>query len=891
MTTPTDWTDLVADVLLRDGTTLHIRPARGDDTHAIEDLWTHLSSASRRFRFLAAPPADWLARLTADGDASAVAIVAEARGQIVAIATYSRDPRHPDHAEAAFAVTDALQGHGVGTKLLELLAAAARRRDVRGFEADVLVDNQRMLQVFADSGYPMDQMIDAGVIHVSLAIDRTADAEVRATSRSIVAATASLRPLLEPASVAVIGASRARGKIGAEILHNLKATGFTGRLVAVHPTASEIDGVPAYPSIDRLPDPVDLAVVAVPAGQVPSVVDAALAAGTRGLVIITAGFGETAGDGRAAERRLVDAVRAAGARLIGPNCMGVLNTSAAVRLNATFSPVFPPVGTVAMSTQSGALGLAILDYARALDIGISSFASIGNKADVSTNDLLLYWADDPKTEVILLYVESFGNPARFGQIAHRVARRKPIVAVKAGRSVAGARAASSHTGALATSDDVVDALFRQAGVIRTNTIEELFDVTRLLSRQPLPPGRRVGILTNAGGPGILAADACAAYGLDVAPVSEATADALRSMLPPAAAVGNPVDMIASASADQYERALTAMLADDRIDSVMVIFIPPLVTEGDAVAAAVRRAAAGRPDKPVLAIFMSTQSAAPLLAPIPCYTFPEAAAVALARAADYAEWRRTPEGVLPEWDDIDTPTIRAIARRAVEVGGGWLDADDVDAMLDAARIPRVASRMVRSEAEAVGALEALGAPVVLKAQGPGLLHKTDVGGVVLHLADEAAVASAWRRLRDRLGARMTHAIVQQQAEGGAEMLIGAFQEPTFGPVLVAATGGTLTELVADRQVRLAPLTREDAASMVDGLRGAALLRGHRGAPVLDEAALCDSLLRLSALVERCPEIQELDINPLTVLPRGAVALDARMRLARPGPVDAGRRIRL
>jgi acetyl coenzyme A synthetase (ADP forming)-like protein len=891
MIVPSGTPEFGADVLLRNGSTLRLRPVGPGDADAIAGLWAHLSAASRRFRFLAAPPADWMSRLVASDDASAVAVVAEAKGRVVAVATYSRDPRRPDRAEAAFAVADELQGQGVGTRLLEILADVARRHDIRFFDADVLVDNQRMLQVFADSGFATTLDIDAGVIHVSVDLSRTPAAAAQELSRAQVAATASIRPLLEPASVAVVGASRTRGKIGSEILHNLAATGFAGRLYAVHPTARDIDGVPAWPSFGALPEPIDLAVVCVPAMQVQRVVEDAVAHGVRGLTVITAGFSETGEPGRAAEARLLDTVRRAGVRMVGPNCMGVLSTAEGVRLNATFSPVFPPAGNVAMSTQSGALGLAILDYASRLKIGISSFASIGNKADLSSNDLLLYWATDERTDVILLYVESFGNPAKFGQIAHRVARRKPIVVVKAGRSAAGARAASSHTGALASSDTVVDALFRQSGVIRTTTMEEMFDVTRVLATQPLPPGRRAAILTNAGGPGILAADACAAHGLEVPPVSAGTAAALRALLPATAAVGNPVDMIASASAAQYERALSALLADEAVDSVLVIFIPPIVTRGEDVAAAIRRAGASRPDKPVVAIFMSSQPATALLAPIPAFTFPEGAALALARAASYAEWRHAPDGTLPEWTDIDTPAIRGVAARALARGDGWLTAAEVDAMLDAAGIQRVTSGLAASEEEAVAAADTIGYPVALKAQGPDLVHKTEARAVVLNVVDEAAVRDVWRDLTARLGRHMTAILVQPMIRGGAEMLIGAFQDPDFGPVLVCASGGILAELLADRQVRLAPLTHEDAASMVDGLRGAVLLRGHRGAVPLDEGALRNALLRLSALIERCPDIQELDINPLTVLPEGAVALDARIRVAARRPPSPTRRLRL
>ena len=691
-----------------------------------------------------------------------------------------------------------------------------------------------------------------------------------------------MRRFFCPRSVVVVGANRERGKIGAEVLHNLVAGGFTGALAAVHPTAPAIDGVPAYPTVRDVPGDVDLAVICVPAARVLAVVDDCLAKKVKALVVITAGFRETGPAGAAHEAALVAKVRDAGVRMVGPNCMGLINMDPAVRLNATFAPAAPPAGRVAMSTQSGALGLAILDYARQLHIGFSTFVSVGNKADVSSNDLLQYWADDPNTDVILLYLESFGNPRKFSRLARQIARRKPIVAVKAGRSRAGARAASSHTGALASRDVIVDALFRQAGVIRTATLEELFDVASLLAHQPVPQGRRVAILTNAGGPGILAADACEANGLPLPPLSASSIAQLRAFLPDAASVGNPVDMLASATAAHYERALGIVLEDDQIDSVLVIFIPPLVTKESDVAQAIRRAAAAHPGKTIAAIVMSAKGAPPELAPIPCFVFPEAAAVALARAAEHGEWLRRPQGATPAFADVDRAAVRAIIDEALARGSGWLTPDEGQALLTRVGIPVAAGQTVCREEDAVAAAARLGYPVVLKAAGPEILHKSDVGGVAIGLETDTDVLDAWRDMKERLGARMESAFVQTMAAGGVEMLIGASDDPTFGPVLACALGGTLAELLADSQFRLHPITDDEAVSMIDGLRGARLLRGYRGAPVADETALRDALLRLSALIEMCPEIRELDVNPLRVFPRGASALDVRVRIERTQP---------
>ena len=868
-----------------------LRRARPDDEAGLRQFHEQLSDDSRYSRFFSvrdATTAEVTRLITAD-PTCALAVVAVADTRIVGVASYARVPASNDRAEVSFAVADALHGRGVGTRLLEYLADQARRERIAAFDAYVLGQNTQMMRVFEDSGFDVRRKLDSGVYHVVLQLDQTRGYLARAEERSRIAASTSMRGLFEPRSIAVIGANRERGRIGSEILHNLIACGYTGRLYAIHPTATDIGGVAAFPSATSIPDPVDLAVVCVPAPQVISVVDDCIRKGVKAAVVISAGFGETGDAGRRLETELLDHVRRGGIRLVGPNCMGIINTDRAVRMNATFAPVDPPAGHVALLTQSGALGLAILDYARELNIGFSTFVSVGNKADVSGNDLLQYWEGDSKTEVILLYLESFGNPKKFSRIARRISRKKPIVAVKAGRSRAGARAASSHTGALAASDAVVDALFRQAGVIRTGTLEELFDVAALLVNQPLPAGRRVGILTNAGGPAILAADACEAHGLELPALSATSVEALRTFLPSSASLGNPVDMIASASAAEYERALSILLADDQIDAVLVIFIPPLVTKGEDVAAAIRRATTANPSKPVAAIFMSAEPALPLLAPVPCFRFPEAAAAALARTAAYAEWRRQPDGTRPGLDGIEVGAARHVVDQALLRGDSWLTPEEAGTLLQAAGIQVVAGSMASSEDDAVAAAARLGYPVVLKAAGPEIVHKTELKAVRLNLASADDVRAAWCDLHARLGPRMTGAVVQEMVSGGVEMLIGALEDPTFGHVLACATGGTLTELMADSQVRVHPITTNDAVELVNGLRGAALLRGHRGSAPVDEAALRDALLRLSALIDICPEIRELDVNPLLVLPAGVRALDVRIRVAPPEPSPATRRV--
>jgi acyl-CoA synthetase (NDP forming) len=542
-----------------------------------------------------------------------------------------------------------------------------------------------------------------------------------------------------------------------------------------------------------------------------------------------------------------------------------------------------------MSTQSGALGLAILDYAKRLGIGISSFVSVGNKADVSGNDLIQYWAEDPKTSVILLYVESFGNPKKFAEIARRVGRTKPIVAVKAGRSIAGSRAAASHTGALASNDVVVEALFRQAGVIRTERLEEMFDVAALLSHQPLPRGARVAILTNAGGPGILAADACEANGLQLPPLSDATRAELRSFLPAAASVNNPVDMLASAPADHYRRALTAILGDESVDGVITIFIPPLVTEPNAVAEALAAAVAGTHDKPVLGVFMRAEGAPAALSPIPSYAFPESAALALARATAYGLWRAKPIAPAPVLEKFDRDEIRRVVESILRRSPGWASPDEAQALLAASGIASAQSRVATTLEEAVAAASQLGFPIVLKALGPTLLHKTERRAVTLNVRDEAGVRSTYADFTTRFGHDMTAVLVQQMVPQGVEMIVGALQDPTFGPLVACGTGGIMVDVLADTAFRLHPLNASDAAEMIDELRGARLLRGYRGSWPADEHALRDVVLRVSELVRVAPEIQELDLNPVIVLPSGACVADVRARVDAVTPPKRGRRV--
>jgi acyl-CoA synthetase (NDP forming) len=616
--------------------------------------------------------------------------------------------------------------------------------------------------------------------------------------------------------------------------------------------------------------------------------------------VISSGFAETGDEGRGRQRELLAICREFGMRLIGPNCMGIMNASPEVRLNATFAPTFPPHGRVGFSSQSGALGLAVIDYASSLGLGLSSFVSVGNKADISGNDLIQYWEADPGTDVILLYLESFGNPRTFARITRRAGRTKPIIAVKSGRSSAGARATSSHTGALiAASDITVDALFRQAGVIRTDTLSEMFDVASLLANQPIPEGVRVGIVSNAGGLGILCADACEAGGLEVPTLPDEALRLLSEFLPPEASTLNPVDMIASASAEDYGRAIEVVAASGAVDSVIVIFVPPLVTRGEDVARAIREAAVRIGDRlPLLSVFMSTKGVPPELrgegARIPSFAFPEEAARALAHAARYGRWRARPEGTEPEFADLRPADATALIGAVLDDGPRWLHPDEVAALLSCYGVPVADWRLAVSSEAAARAAEELGGPVALKAVAPGLLHKTEAGAVRLGLATPAQVEEAAREMTatvERDGRSIDRFLVQRMVPAGVEMLIGVVHDSLFGPVVACGSGGTAVELMRDISVRITPITDLDATEMLRELDTFPLLEGFRGAPPADIAALEDAILRVAAMVEAHPEIAELDCNPVVVLPTGVTVVDARVRIeapAAPLPLSARRR---
>jgi acetate---CoA ligase (ADP-forming) len=879
-----------AEVVLRDGSTVHVRPVGAEDEQAIHEFLESLHPESRMFRFFSiATDLRAVARSMVDVDYSRrYGLVAIRDDSVVGQGLYFGDG--PDDAEVAFAVADHLQGKGLGTLLLAHLAEVASENGISVFWAEVMPQNHRMLEVFRESGFPVETSSEPGAIRVELPTSFADRAVGRFEDRDRLAAIAALRSFLEPGAVAVIGASRDRETVGGQLFHNALESGFEGVVHPVNPSADVVQAVKAYRSVADLPEDVEMAVIAVPAT---SVIDVARECGERGvraLVVISAGFAEAGPEGIERERELVEVCRAAGMRLVGPNCLGILNTAPSHHLNATFAPNTPPPGDVGFVSQSGALGLALIDLAGDRGLGVSSFGSIGNRADITANDFLEYWESDDETQVALLYIESFSDPRRFSRVARRVGHDMPVVVVKSGRSAAGQRATSSHTGALlAASDVTVDALFEQAGVIRTETLSELLDVSSLLSSQPMPQGSRVGIVTNAGGPGIMCADACEAAGLEVPELPDGVRASLRRVLPPEAGLLNPVDMIATATAEHYRETIQAMAEWDGIDALIVIFIRPLLTRAVDVAGAIEEVAGQiARDVPIQAVFMSPQDHPAIreVSSLPIHSYPEDAARALGRVMRHVEWRGRPAEEQPVLEDVDGETAAALIAESLDGGGEWMAMENASRLLDCYGIAIPDWRIARNADAAGAAAGELGGTVALKAQGPGLLHKSEMGAVRADLSGTKEVRRAAGEMDAVVataGGERKSFIVQAMADPGAELLVGVVEDVTFGPVLACGAGGTQAELLKDVSARICPVTHNDVSQMLRSLRTFPLLTGYRGAPPVDLAKLEDLLLRVSAMVDAHHEIAEMDLNPVIASAAGAVAVDYRIRVHAAPPI--------
>ncbi len=696
-----------------------------------------------------------------------------------------------------------------------------------------------------------------------------------------------LDPIFSPKTVAVIGASRNPDSIGHALTHNLISDGFCGAIYPVNPKAKVVHSIPAYARLRDIPERVDLAVISVPQKLVEGIVDECIEVKVGGLVVITAGFGETGPEGLALEQRITAKLRQAGIPMVGPNCMGVINADPKVRMNATFAPTPAREGTIGFVSQSGALGVAILNVAANIGIGLTQFVSMGNKADLSANDFLEYWEHDPKTKVIAMYLESFGNPRHFTPIAKRLSRTKPILVVKSGRTTQGAKAASSHTGALASGTDVsVSAFLDQCGVLRADTIDELFNFARTLDRCPIPSGRRVAIVTNAGGPAIMATDAAVNEGLIIAELSEDTTRHLAGILPPEASVENPVDMIASATPEKYTRTLEIVLADPDVDMVMAINVTPLRSKTMEILEAVHKARLTYPEKPVIAVMMATDDFYEAIKTRtefpPVFSFPEPASRSLAMLARYASWTRRPHHEATLEFDVDDA---AVAKILTETGEGYLPASQAFEVMNLYGIPTASPRMAENADQAVEIADELGYPVVLKGVAADLVHKSDIGAVEINLEDEAAVRQAAAAIKFALEERghpIDGYLIQRMVRGGHETIFGLSTDPRFGPLLMFGLGGKYVEVFNDVRFASPPLVPSEAREVVRGIRGFDLLRGVRGEAPADLQILYEVLMRLAQLAERHPTILELDINPFLAGPEAssAKALDVRIRVGDP-----------
>jgi acetyl coenzyme A synthetase (ADP forming)-like protein len=879
------------DVVLRDGSLVHVRPVRSEDRALLLRFIENLSPETLylRFHHVVKPEQAVIMLLPS---ARQFALLAVREEMVIGHAIYAKT--FPGKADAAVVVADAYQRKGLGTILLGQLTQAAIVSGISVIEAHVAPENAPMLHVLRELGFPTVLKSEPGFIRVTFPASLFPEALARFEQREAVAAVAAMEKFFQPCGIAVIGASRQRGGISGELFRNILEAGFQGPVYPVNTKTDVVQSVAAYHSVLDCPGPVDMAFIVVPASAVLSVARECAQKGVRALVVISAGFAEASEAGARLQQELVEVCREAGMRLIGPNCMGIVNTDPQVSLNGQFSPFKPIPGKIGFLSQSGALGIAIIDYASQLRLGMSTFVSVGNKADISGNDLIQYWESDDNTNLILLYLESFGNPRKFTHIARRVGRKKPIIAVKGGRSAAGFRATQSHTGALVAASDVtVDALFRQAGVIRTDVLAEMFDVAALLTTQPVPKGDRVAIITNAGGAGILAADACEDLGLQVPELSSESQAALKDFLTSAAGVRNPVDMIASASSNDYARAIRVAASDPNVDALIVIFIPPMALRPEEVAREILKAAQGLDGRiPILSTFMASHGAPEILSDglsrIPSYAFPEAAARALARAVQYGKWLATPEGSTPNFPDVRREEAAAIVAQALRTGERWLTPEEIENLLGCYGIPLVKTLHVLSPEQAGRVAAELGGEVALKAVAPGLVHKTEAGAVRLALTGSEETEKAAKEMLEKLesaGVKGTGFIIQPMVPSGIEMLVGVTHDPVFGPIMICGAGGILVELLKDIAVRITPLTDRDAREMVHSLKTFPLLSGYRGGPCYDVVALEQVILRVGALVEDIHEIGELDLNPVIVLPegQGVSIVDARIRVAEALPL--------
>ncbi|VXB98283.1 bifunctional GNAT family N-acetyltransferase/acetate--CoA ligase family protein [Aeromicrobium sp. 9AM] len=859
-----------ADVLLKDGRVAQLRPILEADAERLVEFYSRVSEQSKYFRFFAPYPTlsdkDVTRFTTVDNDRR-VAFVVTLHATIIGVGRY--DAVGDDEAEVAFLVEDAHQGRGVGQLLLEHLAQAGRERGIRTFVADVLPSNSRMQQIFREMGYQVDGMVDGGVTRLTFQIEPTDLAVGVMRAREQRAEAASIERIFRARSIAVIGASRRQDSIGQAMVRNLVLGDFSGSVYAVNSQAEAVSGLPAYKTVQDIPGEVDVAIVAVPADSVSDVVLDCAAKGVHGLVVISAGFAEEGPEGRQRQRTLLGLSRSYGLRLIGPNCLGFINTAPDLQLNASLSPSMPPQGRVGFFCQSGALGTAILESVSRRGLGLSTFVSAGNRADVSGNDLLQYWQEDDSTEVILLYLESIGNPRKFSRIARRVSRTKPIVAVKSGRSTQGVPV--GHTVKRTSApQSAVDAMFRQAGVIQVDTLDEMFDVAQLLAHQPLPRGNRISIVGNSDAVALIVADAASAAGLQVT---------------------DPVSLGADANADDFEAAIEHAIASPDTDALVAVYVPPLNTSGEEVAN-VLAAVGEQSDKPIVSTFLGSEGVPVLLrvpdllggsagrGSVPSYAAPESAVRALARVVNYAEWAAKDHGDFHIALDHRTGDARTLVRQVLSAAprGAILSTDQVHALLACYGIDLWTWINVHSRDEAIAAGEKLGWDVVLKAGSEHLRTRPDLAHVWRNIRSADEMGEAWDELTTWKGMRKdTKFFVQRAAADGIPVSFSVTEDPLFGPLVSFGLAGAPSELLGDRSYGIPPLTDLDAEAMIRDLRSAPLLYGYRGSDTVDVDVLQDIIVRLAAMKDDLPEIAELDLEPVLVHGKGYTALSARAKV--------------
>ena len=919
--------------LLTDGSTVEIGPARAQDFEAVRAMHAAMSPDNIYLRFFSMSPnaAEQEAkRVCRKPDSGHAALLAWQGDRLVGVGAYEPAGK-PGVAEVAFAVPDDMHGRGIASLLLEHLVWQARQRGLRAFTAETLAENSAMLRVFADVGLPAKRRISDGVVELTFPLPdgednyRLDNYLATVASKESRADVASLRPLLQPRSVAVVGPSRRRGTVGRSVLRNIVTGGFTGPVYAVNPHARTIEGVPCVASVSDLPGQVDLAVIAVPPSALPEVAAQCGRNGVRALVVITSALGAAGAD-------LLAICRQYGMRLVGPNCFGIIMPW--IGLDATFAADHPLPGVAGVVVQSGGVGIALLEQMSRLGIGVSSFASVGDKYDVSPNNLLTWWAQDEVTQIAVLYVESFGNPRKFAGTARRVAQRIPVLTVIGARSPAGHRAAS-HTAAAATPLATQEALFEQAGIIATTSLGELIDTAALLACQPLPGGNRVAIVSNTGGAAALAADACGDHGLQVVQLGAATRRKLRGLLPPRAVVTGPVDTSPAVTTDAFRACLEEVAADDGVDAILAVVVPTAISDLSAAAAeaviskplavamldraesvqrlkrlpvaqppAGRRAEtrpaggltvvdAAAADEEAAAIIDEEETAAAIIdeaaaavTGVPAYADAESAARALGHAARYQAWRSRQRGKIPELSGLRTADARALVTGflAGSPAGGWMPEAKAAELLSCYGVPLAVTMSAASEQEAVEAAAKLGGRVVLKAEAEGSVHRTDAGDVTLDRRTPEEVAEGYRALTADFGSRLKRVLVQQMLTGGFEVLIGVVQEPVFGPLVVFGSGGAPGDVLGEHVTRLTPLTDADADEMIHAARAAPRLFGALGAPPVDTAALADALLRVSRLADDLPEVSELDLNPVVATEDGAYCVDVRVQITPAEPRD-------